>query len=155
YYRTFDGDSNWSQAMTIPGALTHHAPSVTLFGNGIVCAHQGIISNNGQLVGDGRLWLNWTTANGNWYGETPLGSTVGISQGPSVLAAGGSLYCFYQGSPAKGTGNQLQYNYMPTSGWVGEQQVPDVWLTNGPGACVFNKRIFCFHQGHDNELWCQ
>jgi hypothetical protein len=155
HYLMLDGDSEWSTEQTIPGALAWHAPSVVVYNSLITCFHQGYDSVN--QAGDAQLWANWLYPDGHWYGETRV-AVPAISEGPSavveILSSAETLHCLYQGSGSNG--NLLLHSSLDPSGsWVTEPPVPDVWLTNGPGACVFNKRIYCFHQGHNNELWCQ
>jgi galactan endo-1,6-beta-galactosidase len=86
-----------------------------------------------------------------WEGDHQVPNT-GMSEGPSIVAFNGRLYCFHQGSDENG---QLWYNVWDGANWVGDAQVPNTGMSKSPSTVVFNGQIYCFHQGWGNngELW--
>jgi hypothetical protein len=75
-----------------------------------------------------------------------------MSEGPSVVADNGRIYCFHQGT---GDNGQLWYNVLNGGTWAGDAQVPNTGMSKSPSAVVFNGQIFCFHQGsgENGQLW--
>jgi hypothetical protein len=150
WYNTFDG-SNWGGDTPVTNTLLWHGPSAVVHDGEVLVFHQGS-AGDGQW-GDNNLWLNRLDSNGNWSGDTQV-QGVRISQGPSAVSAGGSVYCFHEGfSP--GVSDNEDHNLwcktlLPDGSWADDTQIPINWITNGPSACLYNKRVYCFYQGGNN-----
>lgn len=84
-------------------------------------------------------------------------ANVGISNPPSPVAFGGSVYCFHQGAGGNNGGdNSLWYsvtNQITWNQWAKDEQINGVFMNGSPSAVNFNNNLYVFHQGSGNSLW--
>ncbi|KAM3499906.1 hypothetical protein MY11210_009575 [Beauveria gryllotalpidicola] len=144
----------WFDSQMVPNTFLTSSPSVVIAGNKIYCFYRGIEQH-------GPLWFN-VLENNRWKGDEMVPRT-NLSSYPSAVEMDGKIYCFHRG---EGKDSRLWYNVYEPPGWsghgyesgrwLGEKVVPNTYLTDGPGATVFQGgHIYCFHQGDKNDgtLW--
>jgi len=63
-----------------------------------------------------------------------------------------SIFVAHQGS---GNDGQLWHDSYNGQTWEGDQQVPNVGMSESPSTVVFDERLYVFHQGsgNDGQLW--
>jgi hypothetical protein len=85
---------------------------------------------------------------------TPAGTSPAVAADQFTYQRLLQLFCLHQGSSSNG---QLWYTGVTagSSSFRPDQQVPNVGMSDGPAAAVFNNRLYCFHQGDSNngQLW--
>lgn len=72
----------------------------------------------------------------------------GITREPSVVEFNGAIYAFMQG---RDENKLLQYRVLKDNYWSPQVSVPNVKMSNGPGAVVYDNRIFVFFQDENKK----
>jgi hypothetical protein len=153
-YMVLSANGTWSSGnVTVANTLLSASPSAVVFNGRLYCFHQGATNTN-----NGQLRYNVLSADGTtWAGDQQVPAT-NMSASPSAVVFNNQIYCFYHGQNDNG---QLHYNVLSPAGtWIGDRQISIALISHGPSAVVFESlvfsgRIYCFHQGQNNngQLW--
>lgn len=107
---------------------------------------------NNQSDSRVRLIVQPNAGEGPWSEISPSSSTCNHT--PNVALLGGLPFVTHHGYDDD---SRILSETMDGSGaWTKDTPVPDAWTTNGPGACVWGDRLYCFFQSSDgNGLYVQ
>eukprot|EP00250_Pteridium_aquilinum_P020460 c24821_g2_i2 orf=246-2837(+) len=108
--------------------------------------HQGADSNSGT-----QLWFSLLDRRTSWWVEMQGPTTSTTYTGVSALLYDSKTYVFYS-SDSDGS---LFYNVLDGTSWEKEQVVPSTYSSATPSVIIFDSKLYCFHQGADNngQLW--
>lgn len=147
YCNIFDG-TNWSGDTAVPNTDMSFTPSGIVYNGSIYVFHHGEGEN-------GQLWYNITDGQGHWAGDVRVPNTE-LWHGPATVVSNSQILCFHQGHEGSGGDNNLWVNTLGTDGnWQGDQQVPNVGMSDSPNAIISGGNVVVFHQGDsdDRQLW--
>lgn len=145
YTKSADGEQ-WDDDVEIRNVGMSASPAAVEFRKQLYCFHQGFGDN-------GELW--YTSWNGTeWQKDTKV-EGVSLSGSPAVAVLKTDkderLYCFYR---RRGK-DELWFTSWDGKGWAKPQRLQGAALSDSPALIVWNTRLYCFHQGRENNgtLW--
>ena len=133
YVRRFAGGS-WTPEVRVVTGPTIGSPSITASGSAVIL---------GFTRSDGGLELRWSSDGVLWLPERPtLGSAVGATSGPSVIAYNGRIWVFFDTIPV-GAVHRLSYIWRTASGgaWSGPFDFPGLPTQGAPALAVFGGNL--------------
>ncbi|KAK5051363.1 hypothetical protein LTR84_003015 [Exophiala bonariae] len=144
-YNSSSDAQNWEGEHKVENNTISESPSVVVHHDRLGCFYQGANYSGGLWSCD----FNGVT----WESHVNVGETL-LSASPSVVFdKEKERFCVFH--QASGGVHKIwcnKYDWKANK-WSGDRPYFHLWTSTGPGAVIFQGKIFVFHEGGDHTLW--